>query len=349
MSKKNVLLILIFSLLFFSAFTLPSCVQQKNAGIWRSDDGGETWAWKVTINAKQNIGSFNILQFVFDPTNPAKIYLGTQGRGMYVSDNNGDAWTPTKITTTDVWSIAPDTDPNIIYVAGLTNGSGQVYATTDAGQNWQAIFSDVTGLPVYNVIIDWFNHDHLLITTGWGGVLESNDRGKTWTKLFEFPKEAAAGRIYVSTKDSRLMWYVTPTTGIFETSDGGSSWNEIALENLKKINPSAAQIYQLTIDPKNTTFYLATNYGLLLSNDQGRSWNLIKTLTPLGILPFYSVAINPIDSKEIFFVADNNVYQSVNEGESWHVRKVYTGQFIRTLKYSPTDPQKIFLGIRSPK
>lgn len=337
-------------MLFFSAFSLPSCVQKKNAGIWRSDDGGETWTWKVAINAKQNIGSFNVLQLVFDQVSPEKIYLGTSGKGMYISENNGDTWAPTKITTTDVWSIAPDTDPNVIYVSGFANGSGQVYTTTDGGQNWQVIFNDaIQGAPVYNVIINWFNHDHLLITTGWGGVLASEDRGQTWTKLFEFPKEALVGRIYVSMQDSRLMWYVTPTAGIFETNDGGNSWTEIALENLKKIDPAASQIYQLAIDPQNNNFYLATNYGLLFSSDSGRNWNLIKTLTPGGVLPFYSVAINPQNSKEIFFIADNNVYKSVNEGESWHVRKVYTGQFIRTLKYSPTDPQKIYLGIRSPK
>jgi len=342
--KRILPIILVFSSLILVSFSLPRCAS-KEAGVWRSDDGGNTWAQRVTIDQKNDIASLNVLRIIFDPTDPQKVYLGSKGNGMYKSDNGGDTWQKTKINKGDVWDISPDPeDGNIVYVAVLFDQLGRVYATYDGGENWEAIFVDsIVESPVYNVRVDWHDHNNIIVTTGWGGVLQSRDQGQTWEKIAEIG--SLAGRLSVSDTDSRTMWYTTPTEGIFETRDGGHSWEEIALLGLEDY-PGASRVYDLEIDRNSDTFYLATAYGLLISEDEGRSWQPIKTLTPFGVLPFYAVAVNPVDSGEIFFTIGNTVFKSVNQGETWKLHKVHTGEAIRYIEYHPEKPEVIYLGIR---
>lgn len=347
MTRKSFLLLLPITFLFLG-LSLPGCFQSKQAGIWRSDDGGETWAFKVKIDEKSSIAALNILKTVFDPADPQIIYLGSEGKGMYVSHNNGDTWARTKIAIGDVWDIAIDSDdPKIMYVSVFSGGAGRLYATRDGGENWEMVFADaIAGQPLYNIIIDWYNHNNIIINTGWGGILKSEDQGKTWTKLAELT--AKTGRLQMDEQDSRMMWYVTSTEGIFESEDGGVSWTEIALEGLKPFKGGSG-IYQLERDKRNNTFYLATSYGLLLSQDGGRTWTPMKTLTPSASLPIVAVAVNSQNQEELFFVAGNTVFKSVNEGESWQVRKMYAAEAIRIIRYHPVNPNIIYLGLRAVK
>lgn len=343
--KKVLFIGLILSLVFLG-FGLPGC-PKKDKGIWRSEDGGETWSQQVKVDKKHTISSLNVLKLTFDPRDPQRIFSGTEKEGMYLSENGGDDWQRTAISQGDVWDMAIDPDDSkIIYVSVFDNNLGRVYFTADGGENWEAVFVDaLVGYPIYNILLDWYN-EAVIISTGWGGVLKSQDQGKTWEKIAELP--AKAGRIYMDQEDSRALWYVTPTEGIFKTQDGGYSWEEIALASLSQYE-GGATIYQLEIDREGGTFYLATQYGLLLSFDQGKTWQPIRTLTPFQAIPFYAVAVNPQNSQEILFAAGNTLYKSVNQGESWRVRRVYTGNIIRQIKYHPENPEIIYLGIREIK
>jgi len=347
MSKKPSLFLILASFIFFG-FSLPGCFSQKQAGVWRSDDQGETWQAKAQIDAKNTIAGSSILKFVFDPVDAQKIYLGTEGQGMYVSRNNGDTWEKTKIASGNVWDIAVDADDSqIVYAAVFASKIGRVYKTQDGGENWEIIFTDaIPERPIYNILIDWYNHENLIVTTGWGGVIKSEDQGKTWAKLSELP--APAGRLQMDEDNSQIMWYATPSQGIFKTENAGVAWQEIALAGLKDFQ-GGANIYQLERDKKDKTFYLATSYGLLISKDGGTTWAPIQTLTPFASLPILAVAVNPEDSSELFFVAGDTVYKSVNQSESWQVRRVYTGQAIRSVLYHPKNTQIIYLGVRAVK
>ena len=66
MPKKLPLLLILACFIFFG-FSLPGCLSKKQAGVWRSDDSGETWQAKVQIDAKKTISGASVLKFVFDP------------------------------------------------------------------------------------------------------------------------------------------------------------------------------------------------------------------------------------------------------------------------------------------
>lgn len=56
-------------------------------GILRSEDGGGTWR-----PMNQGLASLNVRSLVQSPIDPTVFYLGTNGSGLYKSDNAGETW-----------------------------------------------------------------------------------------------------------------------------------------------------------------------------------------------------------------------------------------------------------------
>jgi photosystem II stability/assembly factor-like uncharacterized protein len=62
-------------------------------GVWKSLDGGKTWQ---AIN--QGIATLNIRALAMNPKNPQILYAGTNGSGLYRSDDAGATWTGVPLT-----------------------------------------------------------------------------------------------------------------------------------------------------------------------------------------------------------------------------------------------------------
>lgn len=58
-------------------------------GVSKSEDGGTTWR-----GINQGLASLNIRSLVQGPTNPEVMYLGTNGSGLYRSQDRGETWMP---------------------------------------------------------------------------------------------------------------------------------------------------------------------------------------------------------------------------------------------------------------
>lgn len=56
-------------------------------GVLRSEDGGDTWQ---TLN--QGLATLNVRSLVQSPIDPKVFYLGTNGSGMYRSEDAGESW-----------------------------------------------------------------------------------------------------------------------------------------------------------------------------------------------------------------------------------------------------------------
>jgi len=56
-------------------------------GVHRSEDGGATWR---ALN--EGVGSLNVRSLVQSPTDPRMWYVGTNGSGLYRSDDRGEHW-----------------------------------------------------------------------------------------------------------------------------------------------------------------------------------------------------------------------------------------------------------------
>src|SRR3989344_6858559 len=65
-------------------------------GIYRSNDGGQTWVTKNSIlsasGSRPTLNATNVLSLLMDPTDRQALYLGSQGQGLYYSYDGGESW-----------------------------------------------------------------------------------------------------------------------------------------------------------------------------------------------------------------------------------------------------------------
>jgi len=114
--------------------------------IYRSNDGGETWALvaeniTASIQRHDADSSSPVLHaLAIDPQNPQKLYAGFSGGGIMLSEDGGTSWRISAAgmsPETSVFDLAADAaHPGVVYAA--SNDAG-VYRSTDGGDSWTAI------------------------------------------------------------------------------------------------------------------------------------------------------------------------------------------------------------------
>ena len=178
-------------------------------GVFRSDDGGETW--KLCNEGLHNVAPEFIKdpdlgrcvhKLALDPERPGVLYLQFHG-GVFKTENAGDKWTrisaglphdfgfPMAVTERDLFVVPLLADNNRV----VPDGALKVWRTRNRGKVWRAM---TKGLPqkehFVGVLRDAMTSDPLtpsgvyLGTTG-GELFYSKDDGDTWAKLpAQFPR-----------------------------------------------------------------------------------------------------------------------------------------------------------------
>ena len=172
-------------------------------GVFRSDDGGETW--KLCNEGLHNVAPEFIKdpdlgrcvhKLALDPERPGVLYLQFHG-GVFKTENAGDKWTrisaglphdfgfPMAATLRDLFVVPLLADNNRV----VPDGALKVWRTRNRGKVWRAM---TKGLPqkehFVGVLRDAMTSDPLtpsgvyLGTTG-GELFYSKDDGDTWAKL----------------------------------------------------------------------------------------------------------------------------------------------------------------------
>ena len=225
------------------------------AGIFRSTDGGATWA-----AANDGLTAFALRALQRDPTDAEAILAGTEPARGYRSLDGGESWREfepiSELPGVEEWFLPYSPRAGAIrnYVA---SASGDLYASVevggllhspDGGENWSLLQVD-PGPRVHDdihcVIVDPASEDRLFVALGgalvdrthgqWsleprqiGGVAVSEDRGATWTKLR--PEYTRALHI-PSTATDWLLAGPAARTGaggwIVGSADRGQSWETL--------------------------------------------------------------------------------------------------------------------------
>lgn len=120
-------------------------------GIWKSTDGGASWAPKADLAVNIAVNSM-----ILDPRNPLHLYAGTgegffngdslRGAGILQSNDGGETWSQLPSTTTSDFFyvqkiIMSKGSSQRIYAATRTG----IFRTTDGGLTWSKVL-DATGV-----------------------------------------------------------------------------------------------------------------------------------------------------------------------------------------------------------
>jgi hypothetical protein len=266
-------------------------------GVFRSTDGGLTWA-------PAGLDKFTILQLVVDPSRPASVYAGTSfGGGLFRSTDAGDTWVsltagfPGNLAAVrfDSLAVSPDGSGTLYVNAGdgsISAGQGArpLFQVTDDGATWTLIGNELpTSIDALTA-----GPDGTLYAANTPFQFFSSFGGGTTIPGTVFRRDANSWVRADLNDDIRALAFQGTTLlaagrKFYKSADGGATWTASPLPD----GVSGAQ--RMALDPHNLgTVYLTVldrtaTPALLRSTDGG------ATFAPLPSPVATAVAVNPAD------------------------------------------------------
>jgi photosystem II stability/assembly factor-like uncharacterized protein len=184
-------------------------------------------------------------------------------------------------------------DPHVLYFA-----SNVLFKTTNGGNSWQTISSDLTrenpGVP---------SSVGTLVPKG-----ADQQRGVIYALAPSF-------------KNINTLWAGTDDGLIWRTRDGGTKWNDItppALTPWSKVTQiSASHFDDDTAYASVSRFRINDEQPYIYrTHDGGKSWTLITAGLP-GLGPVDTVREDPVRKGLLFAGTENSVWVSFDDGDRW--------------------------------
>lgn len=226
-------------------------------GLYKSTDGGKTWAKVLYISENTGIADLEM-----DPQSPGTLYAAAYERRRTVYGMNGGG---------------PES---------------ALYKTTDGGATWKKL---VQGLPYEKggdtgrIGVSIYPRDTRILYArveygasggmGGGGVYRSEDGGETWEKRSPVdPRPSYFYQILVDPNNYLRVWL--PGGGLAHSDDGGKTWQpNPAQQGLQTIH---ADFHSVWIDPDDSNYMISgSDGGVYISRDAGEKWDYINTI-PVG-------------------------------------------------------------------
>ncbi len=226
---------------------------QEERGVFRTEDGGETWDKVLFVD--EHTGASDL---VMDPTNPRILFAGT-------------------------WQL-------VIQTWGRDSGGpgSGLFVSRDGGDNWKRL--EGNGLPdsplgKVALAIAPSNPDRIyaLIETGHGGLWRSDDGGENWKEtnrdhdLAQRPHYYS--RVGVAPDDENELYF--PAVRFPRSLDGGKS--------VEQVPGSHGDNHDIWIDPLDADRMIVGNDGgAIISINRGKTWMYPQ----LPIAQMYHVAVD---------------------------------------------------------
>jgi photosystem II stability/assembly factor-like uncharacterized protein len=161
--------------------------------VYRSRNNGVSYApisGDLTTNNGSSLLVYSTLTtLAISPADTAVYYTGSDDGKVYRSTNSGQSWTDISAGLPVRWvtRVTPDpVDPQGVYVTlsgfGMDEKLSHVYHSTDRGDHWTAIASNLPDVPANDLIVDPLDTGRLYLATD-VGVYTSANGGAYWYPL----------------------------------------------------------------------------------------------------------------------------------------------------------------------
>lgn len=339
MKKKYLLLLIVLPSLLFLGCSHESLRAQADGGVFRSDDGGKTFRPVNKIDEENSIASVDILDIAISNQNPDVLYVGTPGRGLFKSENGGEVWQQLFSGST-VWNIAINPINNdILYIAVTTAKRGKIFKSTDAGGNWEEVYTESQfGIDITALEIDPNNPSRIYAGDSQGVLFRSSDGGERWRILDK--QTVPVSIIKISSADPRRLYYSAAST-LSTSGDDGATFERL---NIRPLGRNAL-VNSLEIDPGDAnTIYASSDQIILKSTDAGKNFSSVNILNPRGP-SINGLVINPRNTNVWSYGSGYAFYQTADNGVNWTVTQLSSSRIIKLIRLNPANSDIIYLGM----
>ena len=330
-------------------------------GIYRSRDGGMTWA-----ESSQGIGETTVSALVQGgDVLYARVWAPVSWitDRVYRSEDGGRTWVRTASRGLPPANL-PSSIPRIMYppdLAALPDGSalyawgieqGGVYRSVDGGETWVPVVEGM-GTRVYTPTVSLLriapSSPYTLYAVSGSVIYRSTNRGDTWVSL---DVRAPRGIESLAVGPTSEVYFFTFGGRLFRSQDGGDRWEE-----LTSSLPSGSVPWQylsrrfVVLDPRRPLrVYVGASMGALppspgynrlyLSEDGGEHWRDLSAYLPTGSFALTDLYISPRRPERLWLFAEDNRYRQtssdavahrlfVSDDGGMHWRRVYLDPRIR--------------------
>jgi photosystem II stability/assembly factor-like uncharacterized protein len=306
-------------------------------GVYRSTDGGSTWAHAGLKTSRA------IARIVVHPQDPQTAWVAAVGdlwgpggeRGCFKTGDGGKTWKAAlkapapldaKVGCGDI-AIDPS-NPDVVYAA--------LYGRQ------RTPWSFVSGV---------LHSDGKDV----GGIYKSNDGGATWHRLEKgLPPRTQRIGLSVYRKDPKVVYAVVQSDeggtatigearskrgGVFRSEDAGETW-----VRQSPLDPRPFYFSQIRVDPDDDQRIYLAGFMLHVSDDGGKTFR--EDLTKHVHSDIHAIAIDPRRPARVLMGTDGGVYFSRDRGKAWeHIARIPAGEFYR-INVDQGTPYRICGGLQ---
>ncbi len=224
----------------------------KERGLFRTTDGGKTWANTLFID--ENTGCVDV---AIDPESPNTLYAAAYQRRRRGWGFNG---------------------------GGPQSG---LYKTTDGGDNWvkltKGLPDGITGRIGIDIYLSNPNIVCVVFENKRGGVFRSEDKGLTWKKMSGTnPRPMYYSQIRIDPNNDQRIWVLGAS--MYVSEDGGKNFRT---DYVRRIHGDHHAMWINPADSNN--MIVGSDGGIYFSYDRGKTWDFVNSL-PIG--QFYEIGVD---------------------------------------------------------
>ena len=319
-------------------------------GLYRSIDNGTSW---IRLRVFPNSYLVRAQVVVLDSNESGRVYAGTT-EGLFISRDTGKTWERATSNDLTVNTIQVDpADSNIILAGTELHG---VLRSRDGGHTWVESNTGFVNRSIVRISIDPAVPGRFLVGEPFegriGGFYSYNNLTNDWVTLrspeapgvgmlsyLELPGDigclvgTAQGAFLKHASSKAWIGLTGPISGLTVydlATDRSREWifagtndgvyrarmSELRFEKPANYRFIPRVFSLLTSGVDSNSILAGTHFGVLRSNDSGRTWNFSSRGIPDHTI-VECIVRSPVDENRLFAGASTGLYQSRDNGSTW--------------------------------